>query len=81
MEIITISKHVLNCEFDQNIYLSGGILKHPNLKFLFYYMRYYVYHREFDFNIDPFLDIVKEHIRDLKKENDINIMNKSNKIL
>jgi len=62
VEIITISKNVLNCDFDQNIYCFRQIVLNRNLKLLFIFRGYFVYHRQFNFTLSNSSCIVKECI-------------------
>lgn len=62
IEIITISKHLLNCDFDQNIYCFKRIVFTKSLKFLFYKFNYYIYHREFDVDLKNSLSTVENYL-------------------
>lgn len=62
IEIVTISKNVLNCEFDQNLYCFKQIVFNKNLKFLFVTSGYFVYHNQFNYNLSNSLSIVRNYV-------------------
>lgn len=65
VEIVTISKELLNCKYDQNIYCFRQVVFTKGLRFLFVLNKYLVYHREFDFSLSQMLALVK-HVIELE---------------
>lgn len=59
VEIITIDKSLLKCEFDQNVYCFRQLVFTKGLKYLFYCFGYFVYHRQFDFDVKVVLEIIQ----------------------
>ena len=75
MELINIPKEYFDNEFDQVFYLSKHEVYHKCFQFLFKYKGHYIYYRYLGFDIYPYLNIVKKYIKEMFKENDVNLIN------
>ena len=75
MELIYIPKEYFNSESDEVFYLSKHEVYHICFQFLFKFKGYYIYYRNLGFNIYPYLNVIKIYIKDMFKENDMNLTN------